>query len=328
MKPRRRVIAILLAPLVVVVLMEAMLQVGALFVRAGARAMPRNWLTDHTRVLALGDSNTYGLYLQPEAAFPAQLERSWNERHPDQPIEVLNAGYPGMNSFRLLDTVDTLMRTTRPDVVLLTIGANDLLTPVEEIARPQDSTLERGVRAILRHSRLHRLIHMVRQSRQVSLEHEMDWRTLEWQDDANARIGKILEYRDAHARDAGVQVMNADGRELVMVKGGDQSKSLSNLGENLTGILDVVRRYDAEPYLLTYGASMDLYELTNHVTRNFADGHEVRFIDIAREMQTSCPVSNQCPELFFGDLHPTEQGYAIVAGIVSTRLARDWGLGE
>ena len=46
----------------------------------------------------MGDSNTYGLYLDKKDAYPKQLETIWNATHKNNPIEVINLGYPGSNS--------------------------------------------------------------------------------------------------------------------------------------------------------------------------------------------------------------------------------------
>ncbi|MEZ5493345.1 MAG: hypothetical protein R3E61_01880 [Pseudomonadales bacterium] len=88
---------------------------GAWAVAFGAGTVARSWTT---RVLALGDSNTYGLYLKAEEAWPAQLEQSWNSAHPQSPIEVLNLGFPATNSFRVLDNLPVLLDKLSPDIVL------------------------------------------------------------------------------------------------------------------------------------------------------------------------------------------------------------------
>src|SRR5690242_17306033 len=77
-----------------VLALEGLLQVGAVYVRA-TRAHPSIGApTGGRRVVALGDSNTYGLYLAHDQAYPQQLEHLWNESH-RQHVEVLNMGYPG-----------------------------------------------------------------------------------------------------------------------------------------------------------------------------------------------------------------------------------------
>jgi hypothetical protein len=47
-----------------------------------------------TRILCLGDSNTFGLYYPVEDNWCSQLEQRWNESHADQ-IDTVMIAYPG-----------------------------------------------------------------------------------------------------------------------------------------------------------------------------------------------------------------------------------------
>ena len=82
--------------------LELLLQTGAWLVRATGREAPVAWLADDVRILCLGDSNTYGLYLKPHESWPAQLETSWNTTVTSPRIRVFNLGYPGTNSSKVL----------------------------------------------------------------------------------------------------------------------------------------------------------------------------------------------------------------------------------
>src|SRR5437016_3716125 len=82
------------------VLLELALQLGALYNTRTGRRDPTTLIAGRRRILTLGDSNTYGLYVPPQAAYPRVLERLWNAHRPDDPIEVLNFAFPGMNSSR------------------------------------------------------------------------------------------------------------------------------------------------------------------------------------------------------------------------------------
>ncbi|MBW2388005.1 MAG: hypothetical protein JRG89_06160 [Deltaproteobacteria bacterium] len=79
------------------VLLESLLQVGALLVRTTGRTLSVNAAIGDLRVLCLGDSNTFGIYLPEEESYPSQLEKRWNEIRSSR-IDVINLGYPGTNS--------------------------------------------------------------------------------------------------------------------------------------------------------------------------------------------------------------------------------------
>ena len=72
------------------------------------------------KVLALGDSLTYGTGATPETAYPAVLAEftGW---------DVVNAGVPGHTTAQALERLPELLDEHRPALVLLSIGGNDFL---------------------------------------------------------------------------------------------------------------------------------------------------------------------------------------------------------
>jgi len=80
------------------------------------------------RLVALGDSLTEGLGVEPHQAYPAQLQVRLREAGLDW--EVVNAGLSGETSSGALSRLDWLMRS-KPDAVLVATGANDGLRGIE-----------------------------------------------------------------------------------------------------------------------------------------------------------------------------------------------------
>src|SRR5262245_66356440 len=120
-----------LPALVVVYLLvaEAGLQIAAFFVRRATRAeLPVAWVTGRVRVLCLGDSHTYGLWVERSQAYPQQLEAIWNQRRQSPKLEVLNAGVPGTSSSRLLRQLPGLRETFDPDTLIILVAGNDFWT--------------------------------------------------------------------------------------------------------------------------------------------------------------------------------------------------------
>ena len=76
------------------------------------------------RVLALGDSATFGEGLAEEDAFPVQLERELNARS-SQRWEVLNAGVQGYNTEGELGFLRTRGLAMRPEAVVVGFNLND-----------------------------------------------------------------------------------------------------------------------------------------------------------------------------------------------------------
>lgn len=77
------------------------------------------------RILALGDSFTYGYYVHNEEAWPSRLEETLNQRLESR-FQVFNAGVPG---FTIVDELDYLREkgmALHPDLVVIGFYTNDV----------------------------------------------------------------------------------------------------------------------------------------------------------------------------------------------------------
>lgn len=92
--------------------------------KAGPRAQR---VPGGAKVLALGDSLTWGTGATPETSYPAVLAAltGW---------EVVNAGVPGDTAAQALERLPALLQEHRPALMLLGIGGNDLLRGASEVA--------------------------------------------------------------------------------------------------------------------------------------------------------------------------------------------------
>jgi acyl-CoA thioesterase-1 len=99
--------------------------------------------------VALGDSLTAGLGLQPDEAYPAVLQARIRQR--GYPFEVVNAGVSGDTSAGGLRRVDwSLDGDVR--ILILALGANDGLRglPVDEMTRNLQEIIDRAQRRNVR----------------------------------------------------------------------------------------------------------------------------------------------------------------------------------
>lgn len=76
-----------------------------------------------TRILAIGDSTTFGLGVNDAETWPAQLQRLLDEQAIS--IEVINAGMPGASAVQGLAYLIREGLALEPDVVIVTFGFND-----------------------------------------------------------------------------------------------------------------------------------------------------------------------------------------------------------
>ncbi len=116
--------------------------------RGAARA--REPEPGRTRIVALGDSYTFGVGVSAEEALPAALEAALLESDAGS-VEVLNFGVPGLDLDEVTDQYRRFAREWRPDVVVYFLFENDLDLGLCELADRATFMW------FLRHSRLFRL---------------------------------------------------------------------------------------------------------------------------------------------------------------------------
>ena len=76
------------------------------------------------RLLALGDSCTFGLGVDDGQTWPAQLEELL--RRQEIEADVINAGVPGYTAFQGLRLLETRGLDLKPDLVIVSFGFNDM----------------------------------------------------------------------------------------------------------------------------------------------------------------------------------------------------------
>ena len=94
-------------------------------------------------ILALGDSLTEGLGVDPDDNYPAQLEAQLKQMgYPN--VKVVNSGLSGETSTGLVNRLDWVAQT-EPDITILTIGANDAMRGIDV------ATIEDNIRVAVSH---------------------------------------------------------------------------------------------------------------------------------------------------------------------------------
>lgn len=105
------------------VLLEGGLRVaGFVYMRAQSRG---GGAAAARRILCLGDSHTFGIWLAKDDAYPARLEALLRQASPTAAWGVLNAGVPGYATGDVLDRLERQVHNGRYDAVVVMAGAND-----------------------------------------------------------------------------------------------------------------------------------------------------------------------------------------------------------
>ena len=143
--------SILVAFLVVgsLVLAELLLQAASLFVDTDVEG----WSPDaEIRVLAVGDSHTWGRSVPEGQNYPARLQRFLDGAAPGR-YSVLNLGIPGTNTSQLLNLLGVSLAHWNPDIVVVWCGVNNTWNNAERQANSWRTWLD----ALALRLRLYRL---------------------------------------------------------------------------------------------------------------------------------------------------------------------------
>jgi lysophospholipase L1-like esterase len=243
-----RLLLVMSGVIVGLVLLEAHLQLVAAF-NGRAGPIPEPGSSGNRRVISLGDSNTYGIWVGKPAAYPQVLERLWNAAPGGQRLEVANLGYPGNNSSLLLSRFGEILHRYRPDVVTIMVGVNDFWTLPEPVADSADTCALRAAHPL-----------------------GSDYRERLWQ---YSRVYRLL-YMIA---------MWPGGRSLT----GGVEHWAAALQANLAAMATCARRVGAEPIVLTYPSHSRAYAAANAEIRKAAATLGIRLVDISVPFTDRCP---------------------------------------
>ena len=83
----------------------------------------------HVRILALGDSHTFGFAVDNDQSWPRQLEVQLRERLPGRSLDVINGGLESFAIEQELHVLEAHLAEPKPQVVVLAYYWNDMPTP-------------------------------------------------------------------------------------------------------------------------------------------------------------------------------------------------------
>jgi hypothetical protein len=199
-RPGRVALGTVVLLAVVVLSLEAILQVAALLaptvIRAAAPARPGP--ADAVTILVVGDSHAAGAGVPRDDNLPSHLERMLVERHPGRTFRVVNLGLPGVNSPWVANRLERNIRLNDPDLIIAWVGVNDVWNATETDTWGNGSW-GLAVRRLLLRSKLFRLVTVV-------------WHTRGY--DADSRSEQIREASRHQARPPDAELSRGLGFDL------------------------------------------------------------------------------------------------------------------
>lgn len=95
-----------------------------------------------TRILALGDSQTFGNGITNEDTWPKQLEHELNGQAVAGSYEVLNGGLPSSDTWQHEILLQRLMSVYHPDIVVLAFYVNDIVSKPVSVRNVQGDDVD------------------------------------------------------------------------------------------------------------------------------------------------------------------------------------------
>lgn len=232
------------------------------------------------RIIALGDSVTFGWGVREEDTYLAQLGELLAALHPDQRFEVINAGVSGYGTWQEAAWLQQMAERLQPDLVVVQVHLNDVadnLWAASTAGEVQSSWLAR-------HSALVRLVQRLllasRGGGTGSGSCDSDW---------NERAQRVCW-----------------DKTLALLE--DMGRTASNLGAPVV-LLPMPMRWQVEPGVADPRAWVDA-DRYQEVLRAFAARHGLTLVDALPAFQDAAAAGQS---LFLDVGHPNETGQRILA---------------
>ncbi|MDH3211871.1 MAG: GDSL-type esterase/lipase family protein [Myxococcales bacterium] len=315
--------------MITLVLLEMSLQGIALVVKAGSHRGTAGWQTSNLRILCMGDSHTYGMWVKQEEAWPVELEKQWNASVDQPKVEVINLGFPGTTSTRLLKNLPKALETFKPDFLFVMIGVNDWWHP-PVVTEHEPHTWTRVVTSLYHNVRILKFVYMwQRRFYDPSLlEVDQEHRGAELPDEKIAAFDKFIkvdrERRVAEPRAYQVPIQYGDltfdlGSRHEWTR---QTSPVQVLSYSLREIPKVAAAYGVKLVYVNYPYDESHSRRANRLMRRIGREDGVPVFDVTKEFYHACPtgLTRNCPELFVPDNHPSAAGHELAAHQITAQF--------
>ncbi|HUT52500.1 MAG TPA: GDSL-type esterase/lipase family protein [bacterium] len=305
----RRTARYLIAIIIFLAGLEAVLQAAHFY---ALRREARSALADPAAsvILCLGDSHTYGAGVAADEAYPARLQAMLAAK--GYRVNVVNLGAPGTNTSEIRRRLPQWLASYHPAAVIVLASVNNGWNR-RDMAW---SDAQDGLPVPLMTKLTDFLMTRVRTIRLVTIMiHRLDW-TRPPEESARDRSGNLV----LHHREEADKVETASAGYL-------------RVRRDLTAIVAQVRAAHAGPLLMTYVSDPEYtFETPNRALREAASAMNVALADNDHALRPlfirpdGSIVRAARASLFFPDMHPSAQGYKMIAGNVEKTLASSGAL--
>ena len=318
------VLAILMITLL---LLETVLQIAARFIDKHPQA--QQWLhPGAVRIVALGDSNTFGLYLRADQAYPMLFEKQWNAHHPEKLVEVINLGFPGTNSSRLVKSLPDVISMFAPDIITVMVGVNDFwMAPVDT---PSVATDTVDVAAWLReHSRVYKLFYLLKRQAYNATLLKVDSKYRDAKFNASPELtaqwtAAIHGQGPSPFSDEPHGIQYGDKQfDIGYVFDASKKEDLpGQMKANLERIAEMAQHERVQLVFITYAYFELPQKVANQQMKVASKEKSALLVNATRAFRDECDKGeSRCHEMFFPDFHPSAAGHQLLADILEQNIS-------
>lgn len=261
------------------------------------RDYPRDRTPGVPRIVALGDSSTFGYGVKWDEAYPAILERSLGK------VEVLNFGVVGYSAFQGEKLFSGRVLSFQPDLTLVAFGAVDELLPAQgyDVDHKFQVTSKINPRVVLWEDRLGPL-----------------------------RICQLILRIFDSGHPAKEQEQNAAGNDRAWTEGQKdyvRNQSVASFERSLLAITQIARSVGSQVVFIIPPRRRSVEERWpwsleySQAIRKVGAEVEVPCLDASGEFRTF-PQSDEL--LFLDDYHPNVRGHLIYGKFLASKLKTLW----
>jgi lysophospholipase L1-like esterase len=261
---------------------------------------------DLFRIVALGDSNTFG-HGSRRFAYPAFLDQKLREREtPGRRFEVINAGIEGMDSRQALYRLETKVLPLGPEVVVIYIGWNDLMK--------YDPLGQTGQGVVPMASRWVDRLWLVKAIRKFVFVYLMP-RFNPPRTGPESHTGAFADFTPTAYIDnvrTMIRLIRESGAEPVLM-------TLATVVRPDFSAEDIVQANVYFPYYPSAYAVGDFLDLVATYNQAVADIAEIDSVPVV-DLHAMFGARPDYRQLMFDTMHPSREGYAMVADEVLATL--------
>jgi lysophospholipase L1-like esterase len=248
-------------------------------------------------IVCLGDSHTYGVMVDQDQTYPAQLERLLNQNGGN--YQVVNLGVPGQNTAQVINSLPGIIKTYRPLAVLVLAGINNGWN-----ISGRENSLCQKVMSRSKICRLLRLVyfHGLRRDRKYLVESRRD-------------SGEIVYH------------LERGGRPYTDAENWTAAR---NMALDFASTVRICRDHGVKVMLLNYAGDKHAdYDVPNQVMQAAAADLRAPLVDnyslfMSRLYGPDGALDeNLHPQLFFNDMHLRPLGYSWMAGNIYESMLRN-----